>query len=181
MNKKRISLAIVVLLAFTVMFSGTVMAGKKNQSGTTPSLNQAEIEALVYMREEEKLARDVYHYLYDFWGQWIFSNIEASEQQHMDAVLNLLDKYGLDDPARNNDYGVFQNPDLQKLYDFLLAKGINSELDAINVGIMIEETDIEDLIDYKEQTDKKYITQVFTNLLNGSENHLAAFNSQLGN
>ena len=180
MNRKWLGWTILVFLAFTVVFSGTVMAGKKNQSGATAILTEQEKEALLFMREEEKLARDVYHYLYNFWGQWIFSNIETSEQQHMDAILNLLVKYGLDDPVGNSGYGVFQNPDLQELYDFLLAKGINSELDAINVGIMIEETDIEDLIYYKEQTDKKDITQVFTNLLSGSENHLAAFNSQLG-
>lgn len=178
MNEKRVSLAIVVFLAFTVVFSGTVMAGKKNQSGTTPSLNQAEIEALVYMREEEKLAKDVYRYLYDVWGQRIFENIAASEQKHMDAVLYLLGKYGLEDPALRP--GEFDDQRLQDLYDELVAKGKISLIDALEVGVIIEETDISDLEECLSITNKQDIRQVFTNLLNGSENHLAAFNSQLG-
>jgi hypothetical protein len=179
MNKKWLGWTILVFLAFTVVFSGSVMAGKKNQSGATAILTEQEKEALLFMREEEKLARDVYHYLYDFWGQWIFSNIETSEQQHMDAILNLLDKYGLDDPVGDSRYGVFQNPDLQDLYDELVIEGVNSELDAIKVGIRIEVKDIEDLIECLDLTDNKDITQVFTNLMNGSVNHLAAFNSHL--
>jgi len=54
---------------------------------------------LTYIREEEKLARDVYLYLYDMWGSSIFDNISVSEQAHMDAIKTLIDRYGLDDPA----------------------------------------------------------------------------------
>ena len=179
MNRKWLGWTILVFLAFTVVFSGSVMAGKKNQSGTTASLTQAEIEALVYMREEEKLARDVYSELAKVWDLGVFWNIAESEQQHMDAVLNLLEKYGLEDPALGS--GDFTDKDLQDLYDDLMTKGNISLIDALEVGVIIEETDILDLKDYLGQTYKKDITQVFTNLLSGSENHLAAFNSQLGN
>ncbi len=75
------------------------ISGKKGQSGTTAILSQEEIDDLVYLREEEKLARDVYLHLYNTWGQWIFENIAASEQQHMDAVKTLLDRYGIHDPV----------------------------------------------------------------------------------
>ena len=52
-------------------------------------LNQAELASLAFMREEEKLARDVYTNLYAKWGVSIFNNISKSEQTHMDAVLLL--------------------------------------------------------------------------------------------
>ncbi len=77
------------------------------------SLNEA--EGLSFMREEEKLARDVYLTLYDLWGLPLFQNIADSEQAHMDAVKSLLDFYGLDDPAAGQGVGIFTNADLQAL------------------------------------------------------------------
>ena len=73
--------------------------GENEPTGTTGSLTQAEIDALWFMREEEKLARDVYLVLAEKWDLGLFWNIAESEQQHMDAVLKLLKKYGLEDPA----------------------------------------------------------------------------------
>jgi hypothetical protein len=95
----------------------------------------------------------------------------------MDAVLYLLGKYGLDDPAL--DPGLFQDPDLLDLYDELVAKGETSILDAIEVGILIEETDIENIENLLGQTDKNDIIQIYTNLLDGSYRHLEAFESHL--
>jgi len=134
----------------------------------------------LFMREEEKLAGDVYSELATIWDLGVFWNIAESEQQHMDAVLNLLTKYGLEDPA--GDPGVFDNSVLQELYDKLIEKGEQSLFDALYVGVEIEEIDIDDLTVYleNENISNNDIRQVFTNLLNGSYNHLAAFNSHLG-
>ncbi len=154
------------------------MTGIKNQSGATASLSEKEKEALLFMREEEKLARDVYLALEEKWGLAVFSNIAESEQQHMDKVLYLLGKYGLRDPALGPGY--FTDEVLQDLYDELMAKGDLSLIDALEVGVIIEVTDIEDIENYLKLIDNNDIIQVFTNLLNGSENHLAAFNSHLG-
>ena len=127
------------------------------------------------MREEEKVARDVYLTLYDEWGLRVFSNIASSEQQHMDAILTLINLYGLTDPVGSNDVGVFTNPDLQALYDDLLAQGLESPAAAIEVGILIEQTDIADLQTRLAATDNSNIERVYNNLLRGSQNHLAAF------
>ena len=139
-------------------------------SGISPE----EAEALVYMREEEKLAHDVYLALYDQWGLAIFQNIAASEQTHTTAVQTLLDRFGLDDPA-SSQVGVFANPELQALYDQLIAQGSQSLVVAIKVGGAIEEIDILDLQTRLSQTDNLDIQQVFNNLERGSENHLRAF------
>ena len=154
------------------------MTGKKNQPGTTVSLTQTEIDALRFMREEEKLARDVYLALEEKWGLAVFSNIAESELRHMDKVLYLLGKYDLQDPALGPGY--FTDEVLQDLYDELIAKGGLSLIDALEVGVIIELTDIEDIENYLKLIDNNDIIQVFTNLLNGSENHLAAFNSHIG-
>ena len=173
----KINFILVVLLMFSLAIADNVIAGNMNKNGGGAVLTAEEADGLLFMREEEKLARDVYLAMWERWGLQEFENIAASEQQHMDAVLYLLGKYGLEDPAL--DRGVFENQDLQQLYDDLLAQGEVSLVDAIKVGIIIEETDIADITDYLTQTDKKDITTVYNNLLDGSYNHLAAFESLL--
>lgn len=144
----------------------------------TTTLTEAEILSLHYMREEEKLARDVYLALHDIWGLQIFTNIANSEQTHTDAVKTLIDRYGITDYF-SAEYGVFINPDLQALYDQLVEQGSQSIGDAIKVGAAIEEIDILDLEESLAKTDKADIFAVYNNLLKGSENHLRAFVSTL--
>jgi len=138
------------------------------------SLDPIEAESLLYVREEEKLARDTYLTLYGIWGADIFQTIAASEQNHMDAVGGLLDKYNLEDPA-SPEIGVFQNDFLQDKFFELVAWGGQSEADALLVGCFIEEIDLVDLLTRMAQIDNRDILSVFQNLTDGSENHLRAF------
>jgi hypothetical protein len=154
------------------------MAGNNNQSETPAILSEDEIEDLEHLREEEKLARDVYLYLYDVWGQWIFENIAASEQQHMDAVKNLLDKYGIDDPVGEDVEGAFSNELIQGLYNDLIGIGASdasTRLDALRVGATIEDMDIYDIQHMLDNTDKSDLITVYENLMKGSRNHLRSF------
>jgi len=146
----------------------------------TGVLTEAEVEGLLFMREEEKLAGDVYRYFYEMWGSAVFQNIAASEDTHTDAVLTLLNQYGIADPAVS-EAGVFSNPDLQALYDQLIAQGSQSLQDALLVGAAIEEIDILDLEERMAQTDEADIQLVYQNLTQGSESHLRAFVRVLGN
>ena len=154
-------------------------AGPGQGQGTpvapTGELTAVEIADLQYMREEEKLARDVYQTLYAVWGVPVFDNIAAAEQAHMDSVGYLLDSFGLEDPAAGNAQGVFTNPDLQALHDQLVAQGSQSLADALLVGGAIEEIDILDLQQGLDEIENTAVIQVFENLLAGSENHLRAF------
>lgn len=143
-------------------------------------LNQAEIDALLYMREEEKLARDVYLFLANQWGLPAFSNIAKSEQTHMDAVLDLLNRYELVD-STSTEAGVFNNAALQELYNQLTVQGSLSVEEAFKVGAAIEEIDILDLQERLTQTDQEDIQQVFNSLMLGSYNHLNAFVGNLSN
>ncbi len=137
-------------------------------------LNQAETDALLFMWEEEKLARDVYTTFAAVWTKPLFGNIAASEQYHMDSVKELLDRYGLAAPT-NDVAGVFANAELQTLYTQLVAQGKLSELDAVKAGAAIEEIDILDLQERLAQTDQADIQSVFSLLLSGSYNHLNSF------
>lgn len=141
-------------------------------------LTQAEIDGLLFMREEEKLAQDVYLALYEQWGQRVFSTIASSEAKHMDSVLDLIEAYGLDDPALS-EAGKFANADLQALYDQLVAQGSASLVGALRVGAAIEEIDILDLRQHLAETEQSAIVEVYTNLERASQNHLRAFAKQV--
>jgi hypothetical protein len=171
-------------IIFLLLMGGVMVSAKGPQGRITRSsddeLDEKEIAGLLFMREEEKLARDVYLTLYQTWNQLpIFNNIANSEQIHMDAIKRLLDKYGLSDPTEDMGVGEFQNMDLQVLYLDLIQKGSSSLVDALETGAAIEEIDIIDLKNYLAETDQWDIQRVYNNLLEGSKNHLRAFVSAL--
>lgn len=143
-------------------------------------LSAEEIAGLLFMREEEKLAHDVYVALYGLWGAQVFSNIVPSEEEHTEAVRQLILAHGLADPAASTPPGVFVNAELQRLYDQLVAMGQPSLIDALKVGCLVEEKDIVDIEEMKQQVlDEPDIVAVYDNLLCGSRNHLRAFNQAL--
>lgn len=137
-------------------------------------LSTGEIQTLTFMREEEKLARDVYLTLNETWPQPVFANIAQSEQQHMDAMLALLERYQIADPARPV-IGLFNNMELQALYDKLVIRGQQSATEALYVGAAIEEIDILDLEKAIAETDQPDLRRAYENLLAASGNHLRAF------
>jgi hypothetical protein len=141
------------------------------------TLTPAERDGLVFMREEEKLALDVYTALYAKWGLKQFDSIARAEATHTSAVKALLDRYGIKDPSAGTKPGVFINPDLQALYTKLIKQGSVSATEALKVGALIEEVDIADL--QKRSTTTADIDLVYANLEKGSRNHLRAFVSGL--
>ena len=138
-------------------------------------LDYEEEQSLLFMREEEKLARDVYLTFYEEWEKPVFTNIAESEQTHTDAVADKIEKYGLPDPVIDDTVGTFVNSFLLEKYYELVAKGQTSELDALMVGAFIEELDIIDLQESIEKTDEADIQELYSNLMRGSRNHLRAF------
>jgi hypothetical protein len=167
-----------VLAAVLLTLSVPGFAAKTSTS-TLTNLTAVEAADLTFMREEEKLARDTYLVLGDTWKLTVFSNIASSEQRHMDAILSLLQKYRLPDPATSTLIGEFNNPELQSLYDALIAKGMQSDLEALMVGGLIEETDMEDIQAAIDRSQHPDVVAVFENLMCGSRNHLRGFAANL--
>lgn len=137
------------------------------------------VEMLTYLIEEEKLAFDVYQAMFEAWGSKVFGNIQNSETSHQGQVLSVMNARGIADP-RINQRGVFKNVELQKLYDELIAKGQKSAIDAYEVGVAIEVLDINDLTKMLATAKDADVIAMMENLRRGSENHLRAFNNQLG-
>jgi hypothetical protein len=144
-------------------------------------LNADELSSLRFLREEEKLAKDVYVFLHNHWGINIFKNISSSEQIHMDAILLLLKKYNLPDPVGNNGPGTFSDTILQNLYSQLTLQGSTSTLASLKVGATIEDLDIYDLKTALSKVDNQDIILVYNNLMKGSRNHLRSFYNNIRN
>jgi len=168
-----------LLMIFGALFySNTYSAPPvhSNASSATELLTGDEEEDLLFMREEEKLARDVYLTFYELYGNLtVFSNIASSEQMHMNAILKLLKKYNLPDPAAGNEVGEFTNEELQELYLDLVDTGMASPLEALKVGGLIEEKDMYDIQLAIDRSQKADIDAVYESLLCGSRNHLRSF------
>lgn len=167
-------------LTVTVMLTAAFLIGAVSAaaSAATAPLSSEEATMLTYMREEEKLARDVYIAMSQQWGAKIFSNISASEQQHMDTMKKMLDKYRLSDPALPVT-GLFTNSDLQEKYDLLVASAVKSYVDGLYAGATIEEIDMVDIQHAIDITTHLDLITAYQNLLEGSKNHLRAFVSGL--
>ena len=142
------------------------------------ALSEAEISDLKFLREEEKLARDVYLFSFDKYQINIFKNISQSEQNHTDSVLFLLNRYGISDPALT-ERGVFVNPVLQGLYNDLTAQASISSIEALKVGATVEDLDINDIDHFTVNTSKADLLYVYNNLNCGSKNHIRTYTNQL--
>jgi hypothetical protein len=191
--KKKIFLSFILVFVLAIAVFSFTGKGKErrgenniiiqNMVFTMPyeSLSPLEKSSLLKMREEEKLARDIYLALYETWGIPVFNNISDSEQKHMDAVKSLIIKYGLNDSVINDKRGEFTNPELKKLYEKLVEQGKSSIAEALKVGAIIEDLDIYDIDEAILKSDNTDIVFVFGNLRKGSENHMRAFIYQLNN
>jgi len=166
MKKNFVLITVILMVSLSALFAG--------------ALSSEDAEEVLWVREEEKLARDVYLTLYEQWGLTTFRNIADSEQTHMDAVKEqLIIPYGLEDPVTTDTVGVFTDPELQAIYNQLIEKGSASIEDAVEIGMLIEDMDIFDLQEAMEKTENADIIRVFTSLENGSENHMRAFYRQV--
>ena len=171
MNTAQTRRALTGAAALALALPGALFAATSVQADTDP----ATASLLQAMVAEEKVAHDVYVTLGDMYDVPTFDRIAASEVRHQDAVRTLLDAYDVTDPTVGDPVGEFDDPVFQAMYDDMVAQGSASLTEAANVGIAIEELDIADLqaaIDADQPAD---IERVFTNLLNGSQRHLAAF------
>ncbi len=159
-----------------------ISAGLSSSSIAQTTILTAEEKAgIAFMREEEKLARDVYDSMYSKWNTNPFGNIRQSERHHMSEMKKLISIYDLEDPvARMNDKpGSFENSLLKKFYDELITRGSSSLSEAMKAGAFIEEIDLRDLKEQKAKTGNSAIIEVYDYLIMATENHLRAFNRRL--
>jgi len=183
MNKNRrdflkaaaVTLAGGLLASRASLSSAAILASAETKILTGEPLDETEKYHLEFIREEEKLARDVYKVMAEKWGNPVFSLIIESEQRHMDAILKLLQYYDIEDPVHDDGVGSFTDASIAQLYNMLIEWGLKSENDALLVGAYIEEFDILDIWKAVDDTNVAHIDEVYTNLYEGSYNHLRGY------
>jgi hypothetical protein len=170
MNNRIIICALVLFWLSTITTTGTCLAAEKGHAEKNAALGTDTLDALRYIREELRLARDLYGALSDIWGLEVFENTAKSKQSLMNAVSYVLKPDGFDGPTE--DAGKFVDSDLQELYSYLIDQGKGSRNNAIDVSILIEQTVIADINDVFLQTNAKDVHKVLILIMEGSENHL---------
>ena len=183
-NERRgfLSKMLVAGASSVALFSSSVHAAGRTSSSTTTKLTAKQKDELFFIYQEEKLARDVYITLGKLYPKEnTFASIQLSEQRHIDAAQGLCEKYGIDISDVNEDeVGNFVLPVLQGYYDDLVEQGSESLLDALDVGVFIEELDIGDLTHAIEDLGfPADVISVYENLREGSYNHLESFNGAI--
>ena len=135
-------------------------------------------EDIELLREEEKMARDLYLEMSLLYDLSVFSNIAQSEQQHMDLVAKLIDRYGLEDYAAGMPIGEFNNLWVQETYDDLYELGQQSLIDALWAGAIVEDVDIyhlDHMIEHCADHDFDDVSLIIENMNAGSRNHMRSF------
>ena len=168
--------------------AGTGTGTGPGSAGISPSLlprtdasllSSSETADILFLREEEQLAHDLYMRWAGKYTVPVFSNIAQSETMHYSEVQLLVDRYGIPGRIGNGSAG-YTSPVIQALYDDLGPKGDASLAGAFEAGLAVEERDIADIDRMKANTTRTDLLQVYTNLRQGSENHRSAFLRQLG-
>ncbi|MGB5419275.1 DUF2202 domain-containing protein [Algibacter sp.] len=179
--KKSKFIRLIPILIVSLSFTLISACSDNNDSITDDIKNQTLTEsdktALLFMLEEEKLARDTYMYLDDLWTINQFANIQKSEQTHMNSVESLLIQYNV--AYTILPVGEFANQDLQNFYDQFVIDGAINQANALQIGATIEDLDIVDLQTNINDTNNAEITTVFESLQCGSRNHLRSFVSNI--
>lgn len=149
--------------------------------GQMATLNDAEKKEILFLLEEEKMARDVYATLGEKWDRQVFQNIQSAEEHHQEMVIQVAKEFNLVIPPAvlTNNHGQFENPQLQTMYQQLVASGQTSLVEALKAGAKIEELDIRDLQNALENTSNPQLIQLYSRLIKASENHLRAFTKNL--
>jgi len=179
MHYKKLSIIFLSSVILFSLISAPVYAvngrnKSKNTESTTTRINDADKASLVYLYQEEKMARDLYNKFYEKWGLTVFKNIAKSEQRHMNSVASLASKSGTGLP-KDLAAGSFNDTNLQALYNKLLNDGLKSKEEALKAAALVEKTDISDLQKTIAGTKDASINRVLNSLKKGSENHLKAF------
>ena len=205
-RKLAATLILMIFTAFSCSAKGKV--DKKNEnikssvtnenvakSVTKLNLTEKSRYSLAYMWHEEKLAYDIYSNLNKLYPTRQFQNISNSEARHISMVEYLVSDYNIDitnikdldgkysvDTLKNMPIGEFKIEAIQELYNLLYEKGKKSKVDALQVGCMVEVTDVDDLdkfiLEAKNNTD---LISTYERLKAGSYNHYWAFDRGLKN
>jgi len=146
----------------------------------TAPLSDQEGADILFMREEEQMAHDLYSRWAGMYPLPVFSNIRDSETVHIYEVQLLMDRYDVPSERIGNASSGYYNPVIQSWYEAFSSQSDTSQTDALEAGVTIGQEDIADLDAAIGHTSRPDILQVWNNLRQGSMKHESAFLQALG-
>lgn len=155
-------------LLITGLTTGATVSAANTDTGAAGASADTEYsleEMLVYAIEDEYLAQAEYDVIMDTYGvQKPFSNIIKAEATHISLLDPLFEEYGVSVPAKD--------------WESLVA--IPESLDAAYaIGVEAEEKNIAMYESFLKENLPDDVREVFEELMNASEKHLAAFQRQV--
>jgi hypothetical protein len=153
------------------------LSGVQNATKAGAAPSPRDVQGMRFIWEEEKTARDLYVSFYKQTNQSIFANLTRSEQNHMDQVRSIMDRYGVSTPALERE--ALENQTLIQMYTDLLSRGSRSDQDALKAASTFEEISIMDLQKEINATENQEVVAVYQGLLAGSRKHLRSYVSDL--
>lgn len=160
-------------LAVAALATGSIVV----LTAASPALAASEhtTHVLRAMAAEEKLAHDVYSTLAKRVDLRPLDRIARSETQHLSLVRTAMAANGVSDQTAGDGVGIFDDPNVQRLYDRLVAQGSAGATAATAVGVVIEQMDIDELDKALAASLPADVESTLDTLRSGSERHLAAF------
>lgn len=155
---------------------GTSMMTRANitpvMEATSP-LTADETEFLYAIREDEKIAHDVYAAFSALYpAAKTISKIMTAESSHISAAEAVLDYYEIEYPPLS-DTGIFEDADRQALYNDLITKG-TTLIKAYGTMALMEEETVYAYKSIQNQLTNSNLSLLLSQLIKASSNHLRA-------
>lgn len=180
MKKQMLVSATWVLAWFAVFSFQTAATAQQMPKASTTILTDAEKNHVLWMREESKVARDLYTFLFNRWGIPVFKKKMVKEQVNMDRSLTIINKYGLTDPIVKDEQGIYSKENFRQMYVELAMRGNSSLPEALRAAAITEELDIMELEDALQNTiTNPDLKSIYNTMAVSSRNHLRAIIEQI--
>ncbi len=137
--------------------------------GCGPQITETEAGDLQLLREEEKLARDLFRDWSD--RSELFGAVAHSKQLHFEIVGALLQRHQVTDRTLGGE-GLYVFPQLQTLHQELLARGGSTELEALAAGAELHERDLVGLEEAAGRSQLEDVRASLAEIQRGARNHL---------
>ena len=122
-----------------------------DSKNSSENLSGQELQGLVFLAEKQKLHRDFYLTTFDITKNKLFEQLYLSDQQSMDLISAMLEKYGEEKLILNLSTGDFILADIQHEYDVSIQSNEKGLDQTLATAIQLEKNMSNDIQMYLDQ------------------------------
>lgn len=127
-------------------------------------LTTAEVSAVVDLVDKEKYLRDIYIKLFEYWSEPILEKSAAIKHENLLQLINLFTSYGYLDPIQGLIVGDFNSGALDTAFATAVVTGTETAYKGLRLLGKLEETNIQTLTPYINNTDKPKVKTLLTQI-----------------